>query len=203
MRFSILIIIVLLNQIIYIPGLREKLYTDKKAGKIVVADCESYVNVKVGTNVSEIHFKLQIEEAENITNTIINKKDLELKNNYYEIRLPVKKFTTGNEMMYKDFINLLNAERYPEIIISLEKSQIKKIQKEMSVAPLEIKINISGVINNYCIVCNINHCLDGITYISGEKQIRLTEYNIKPPVKFFGLVKVNNEINVNFVIPII
>lgn len=46
--------------------------------------------------------------------------------------------------------------------------------------------------------CNI--AKDDTTHytLSGSKQMKLSDFNLVPPTKFLGLVKVKNEITINF-----
>jgi hypothetical protein len=49
----------------------------------------------------------------------------------------------------------------------------------------------------YRIDCSITQCSDNIV-LKGEEVILLSDFRLKPPEKLMGLVKVNNEISVDF-----
>lgn len=46
--------------------------------------------------------------------------------------------------------------------------------------------------------CYIIECKYGNKIIHGEKTVKLTDFKLDPPVKSFGLIKVKNELNINF-----
>ncbi|OGG00069.1 hypothetical protein A2Y99_01395 [Candidatus Gottesmanbacteria bacterium RBG_13_37_7] len=56
---------------------------------------------------------------------------------------------------------------------------------------------LAGVTRIYRIGCNFYNCGNNL-YIQGLKMIKLSDFNIQPPVKLNGLVKVKDEIAVNF-----
>jgi hypothetical protein len=60
-----------------------------------------------------------------------------------------------------------------------------------------VMITIAGVTREYDVECVIQNC--GTHYIlRGSKAVRLTDFNLAPPEKLSGLVKVKDEIKVSF-----
>jgi polyisoprenoid-binding protein YceI len=100
--------------------------------------------------------------------------------------------------MYEDFLILMNASEYPRIKVSFSKQQLKKsLQHTTNVNCPDVRITIAGITRIYKIQCSMVKCADDL-YLRGEEMIRLSDFKLKPPAKLLGLVKVNNEINVNF-----
>ena len=50
----------------------------------------------------------------------------------------------------------------------------------------------------FAVNCKILECGHGRKVIRGTKKIKLTDFKLEPPVKSFGLIKVKNELNINF-----
>ena len=61
-----------------------------------------------------------------------------------------------------------------------------------------IQITIAGVTREYHVFCLVNSCSDNLIYVSGYRYIKLTDFNLDPPKKFQGLVKVKDEVLINF-----
>jgi hypothetical protein len=60
-----------------------------------------------------------------------------------------------------------------------------------------MKITIAGITHFYRIDCTVVTC-SGNYFLMGAQRIKLTDFDIEPPEKFFGLVKVSDEINVSY-----
>ena len=99
--------------------------------------------------------------------------------------------------MYSDFLNLMKASEYPKINVSFSKRQLQNAKQDLPGSCPDIKITIAGITRTYKVQCAMVKC-SGNLFLSGEKTIRLSDFQLKPPEKLMGLVKVNNEINVNF-----
>ena len=114
-----------------------------------------------------------------------------------KISIPIRDFEASNPLMYNDFLKLMKAAEYPRITISFSKRQLELADNETYPLCPEIGITIAGITRAYPINCTINNCADKL-YINGSKKIRLTDFNLHPPEKLNGLVRVQDEINVNF-----
>jgi hypothetical protein len=61
-----------------------------------------------------------------------------------------------------------------------------------------ISITVAGVSRQYDINCKIHNVDNENQVLNGTALIKLTDLEIVPPVKMLGLVKVKNEITINF-----
>lgn len=113
------------------------------------------------------------------------------------LSIPIKDFEASNPMMYNDFLELMKEQRYPKIIVSFSKQQLAKSLADRSLPCPDVHITIAGITRVYKIQCSVVTCSQNL-YLKGEETIKLTDFHLKPPSKLLGLVKVNNEINVNF-----
>lgn len=110
-----------------------------------------------------------------------------------EIIIPVREFEPSNPLMYNDFLTNLNEQEYPTITIKFSNlGQNKGLNPSYAVM-----ITIAGVTREYNVECVIQNC--GNQYmLRGSKAVRLTDFNLSPPEKLSGLVKVKDEFKVSF-----
>jgi hypothetical protein len=114
------------------------------------------------------------------------------------IKIPVDEFKCTNKFVYRDFLTLLKAEKYPYLEIEIPASPgIKYITNDCLILK-GVTITVAGVSNQYDINCKIVKVDNENQILDGSTGIKLTDLDIVPPVRLFGLVKVKNEITINF-----
>jgi hypothetical protein len=114
------------------------------------------------------------------------------------IRIPIREFRASNQMMYDDFLHMMKESEYPLIEICLKRKQLNdRVQSGNNSLCPDIRITIAGVTKIYKIDCFLFPCAENL-FIQGEKKLRLTDFHLTPPVKLKGLVKVSDDINVDF-----
>ncbi len=113
-----------------------------------------------------------------------------------ELVIPVNDFDCGHKIMTKDFQEILESDKNPFLRIRLH-----SVRTTSTGMLADVSIRIAGVSQRYKIpvtVSNNNTALTGI----GERQVKFSEFNLDPPVKFMGMVKVKEELNITFNISI-
>jgi len=121
-----------------------------------------------------------------------------LKTKVYWVQIPIKDFQTDNPQVYKDFLNITKSRQYPNISIGITLEMLHKIVAGVSSLVVPAEVSMAGTAQTYHIRCQIQRTAPQVLTVSGYQTMKLTDFNISPPEKLFGLVKVNNEINVNF-----
>jgi len=61
-----------------------------------------------------------------------------------------------------------------------------------------VSITVAGVSNQFDLNCKIDKVDNENQILNGTTRIKLTDFEIVPPVKLLGLVRVKNEIIINF-----
>jgi hypothetical protein len=117
---------------------------------------------------------------------------------YYQIKIPVRNFRANNQFVYNDFLSLIKASDFPFIKIYIEANQFEEFYSPKSLYLPNIYISIAGVTESFPVKCKLIECKYGNRIIHGEKTVKLTDFKLAPPVKSFGLIKVKNELNINF-----
>lgn len=105
------------------------------------------------------------------------------------LHLKTAGFDCGHKRMNEDLWDLLKAEKYPEIVISVDRIQ----QISESYAKAYICVHMAGKSNNYSLPVK----LENGTY-SGKFSMNIRDFGLEPPVKALGLIEVNEMIEVNF-----
>jgi polyisoprenoid-binding protein YceI len=113
--------------------------------------------------------------------------------------IPVSQFECSNEIMYNDFRKLLNADEYPYIRIEIDPSQIKSpLPGKSSNSDLKVSITIASITKVQPVSCRITNPGNNTISISGITTINIIDFHLEPPVKFLGLVRVKDEVRINF-----
>jgi polyisoprenoid-binding protein YceI len=94
--------------------------------------------------------------------------------------------------------NTLKADKYPSI--TYEFISIKSVHKELSKTNMVIHgtLTLAGTSKVTDLLLNITTNESGEVVISGTKKIKMSEYGIKPPVFMLGLLRVGEEVTINY-----
>ena len=120
------------------------------------------------------------------------------------LSIPVSSISCGNKLMDSDLYELLNYASHPNIEVQFLNAQWdvqalwnNDLKKEESIGHFNVIVTISGVSRKEKIYISTSE-IDNDNYVlatSGEVNMKLRDFEIEPPVKFMGLVKVEDEIN--------
>jgi len=149
----------------------------------------SYVEIHGTTNVNSFNCSYNAKLPENeFEVTLINKGDL-IEIQHEALFLKVLNFKCPNPQMTNDLHALLEYENYPYIIFQLKKITNKKTA--------HIMIEMAGEKQFYTV--NLNNSLTNNKLIStATMDLCITDFGLEAPEKFFGMVKVNENIEVEF-----
>ncbi len=161
-----------------------------------IKTCDSFVNVWGSTNVNRFELSLNypVKRIFPIKNLDLGTKE----NKFYRISVPVNQFDSDNKLMYNDFLKLIKADRYPYIILEIPYGHLQHVFSGMECTMHKINITIDGITRSYVIPGSASHCREGGIYVTGLKDIRLTDFNITPPAKLMGLIKVKDDVLIDF-----
>ena len=159
----------------------------------IFIDPKSQVFVYGSTNVNRFTFKYT--EVITIDKPVRVKLDNgSLKLNGGLIDLKVRAFDSGNGIMNSDFRNMMKADINPFIqveLISLVPNWLP--DGNWQVGKVEILVEMNSISKKYTINCKIDN--PGSLLIYGREKIRLTDFELVPPVRMMGMVKVNEYVD--------
>lgn len=161
----------------------------REASPEVDSPVTGYLDITVESNVNKVNFSYPISER-NLTAGNSAKMRT--------IIVPVKDFRCDNKIAFRDFLTLLQAEKYPELTIEIPDRVLQQLSHEDEVELKDVTINIAGVSKEYNIICTAENSPEGDRILAGTIKIDLNDYDIRPPVKYFGMVKIRDEVIVKF-----
>lgn len=118
-----------------------------------------------------------------------------------KVVVPVKKLDSDKSSMNDNMNEALKADQNPDITFTLKNIAVDN-SKANSGGPVKIYANgtltIAGVSKeiNMTVLGTKTH--DGQLQFSGEQNINMSDYGVKPPTMFFGTVKVGDAVTVKF-----
>lgn len=103
--------------------------------------------------------------------------------------------------MNRDLQATLNADIFPNLFLKINDIQIHKDNTEIERLRVSsnVSITISGKEVDYEIQYGevINYS-ESLLSLSGEQTLKMTDFGITPPSKFFGMIQVTDELDVSF-----
>ena len=121
-----------------------------------------------------------------------------LKQKSITINILARNFVCSNKLMKNDFLSLIHADESPYINIQLQGFQGLANIKNDSMEVMLVNITLAGIKQSMEVYCNITKDSANYFTMTGSRLVKLSDFNLRAPSKFFGLVKVNNEITINF-----
>lgn len=155
-------------------------------------DCLNYVLIQGSSNINQFEFVNYDPEIDPYQN-LPGKEE-----NYRNIQIPVKDFNSPNNRMLNDFFKMVNVSEYPFIKIDIEPREKADFDETTGLTNFKTRISIAGNTNTFTIPCHIGFCGSSEMVLEGDLEIELSDFDIKPPKKLFGTVKVNDEVFITF-----
>ena len=125
------------------------------------------------------------------------------------LKLKTKYFDCRNNMMNSDFRDLLQADKYPNIIIHVMEinKNLQEVQKLLvsntnkKGVILSVKIDLAGKEKSYELPVEIKQVKDERFYI-GHLDLDIRDFGLSPPKKMLGLITVNERVSIDFMVRI-
>jgi hypothetical protein len=114
------------------------------------------------------------------------------------IYIEVEQFDCNNRIMNNDFKNTLEYTQYPEIRINFLSLKEKSREGNTRMAEGWAEITIVGKTKRYYVKSELEFLDDYYSILRGEQEFHFSDFQIEPPHKGLGLVRVNNSIKVSF-----
>lgn len=109
----------------------------------------------------------------------------------------VKNLKSGESLMDSRAYSTLNADKYTTITFNLTSGEVVK-QGNGYVIKANGNLTISGVSRPVTLVANGVLNADKTITVTGAQKIKMSDYKIKPPTFMLGMLKVGDEITVNY-----
>jgi hypothetical protein len=115
------------------------------------------------------------------------------------VKLQAAGFDCGMRAMTKDFIKTLKADQYPDIVIEfISFERAIHFDKESEKFKGKINISLANTVVESDIQCGIEKDNKGWFHLVGSRNFKFSDFKLEPPSHMLGMVKVNENLNVNF-----
>ncbi len=114
--------------------------------------------------------------------------------NKLSLNIPVTSIKGDHNGMDSKTYDALKKDQYPEIKFSLDK--VEKINPTTVTASGEL--SIAGVTRSIALQANYKELPGNKISFSGEKSIKMTDYNVTPPTALMGAIKSGDDITIKF-----
>lgn len=160
-------------------------------GKVMT---NGFIDISVESNMNRIFFTYPFNEI-NIENKNSHGGKL---SETASIDVPVRDFRCPNKTALSDFLDLLKADKYPYLSITIPRNLTKPRDSDKPVIIKNVTITVAGISKEYDIDSRIEKGYSDDHFLVGTVKISLTDMGMEPPEKFFGLLKVKDEVIVKF-----
>jgi polyisoprenoid-binding protein YceI len=114
------------------------------------------------------------------------------------ISVPVHNLRSDNSGMDHDAYTALKANQYPSIVFKLNSVEVLPNKPNNYQVKATGNLTIAGVTRNINmnVYCEVNS--DNTIAVTGSETLKMTDYQIDPPSKLFGILKAGDWVTINF-----
>ena len=172
-------------------------YAAYKSITLAVGD-NSYLNILGKTNINKFTCNYYGQFPADTMSVHWQQQRNSIKVNDVKLRLQVASFDCGNKIMNNDLQDLLKKDSYPHVVIELLRLYPAENPGETNLfGQAELNFHMAGAKQTYTVPIYLKE-IRGKNYFVGTHKFDITDFDITPPTKFLGMVKVDNEISVEF-----
>ncbi len=152
-------------------------------------ECRSYISIYGSSNINQFRFYNENPQIDAIPENI---------NEDNHVRIPVNDFKASNERMLHDFYDMVKAGEYPYIDIAIEPRELADFDEQSGLTNFRTRVTIAGKSKKYLVPSEVTGCKQNGYILKGNMQVKLTDFDIEPPTKVFGAIKVNDNVFIKF-----
>lgn len=168
-------------------------FNDPERETKVRVEPESEVVIAGTTNVNNFTCKYNLQELEVPIRLIYDEKSEQILFKNAELTLINDCFDCGGKAINRDFQELLKTERHPQVGLKLLYVEPPSLNQSMVDVGVEIKI--AGVSRRYQTLLYCEQTKD--ICVNGTLELKLSDFQLEPPKKMLGMIKVDDEIKVH------
>lgn len=156
-------------------------------------NCTNFVRIEGSSNINKFYFEQNLASF-----NFLHTSSLSHTGEHIEIMLPAKSFEASNPMMLNDFLHLIKANEHPYISIFIDFSDVKLNPIPNQEVESTIRVTLAGYEKEYHLPGTIHICQDNSLRLQGALELNIQDFNLQPPTKFMGMVKVNQKVFIKF-----
>jgi hypothetical protein len=115
------------------------------------------------------------------------------------LTLDVQNFDCHNPVMTGDLRKTLKAKEFPHLIVRFKSlSKYPDLNNKADAIKGIVSIELAGVTKQFTIDYKFIHNGRDSLVLTGNRQINFSDFNIVPPTKIGGMIRTNDELDIEF-----
>jgi polyisoprenoid-binding protein YceI len=114
-----------------------------------------------------------------------------------EVTVPAEKLDCRNGTMNEHMRKAIKAKEFPAVVFRATSYDLARTSESVGVT-LNGSLTLGGVEKPITVQAQAKPGADGMLVVSGTREIRMTEFGLKPPTLMLGTMKVDEKITVGF-----
>ena len=114
-----------------------------------------------------------------------------------EVTVPAEKLDCRNGTMNEHMRKALKAKEFPTVVFRASSYDLARTSDSVGVT-LNGTLTLGGVEKPITVNAQAKPGADGTLIVSGTREVRMTEFGLKPPTLMLGTMKVDEKITVRF-----
>lgn len=165
-------------------------------GQVQLKD-SSKLSIKGKSNVNEFSCESEHELQKDFLDYSYSVKGDTVQVNGVNLSLEIDQFDCGKRAINRDFKSTLKYKEYPFIEIILNELVVSD-STNLIPKQAKVTIRIAGEERNYTVPLHTFSSSEESFTVGGNKILRMTDFGLDPPSPMFGLVKVEDELDIQF-----
>lgn len=114
----------------------------------------------------------------------------------FELQIPVNTFTSEKDGLTKQMFKAMKAEKHPLITFKLNGYTVEPAAGGVTVRPTGT-LTVAGVEKPIDLVLEVKEQA-GALHVRGTRELLMTDFGIKPPTMFMGMLKTDDKVTITF-----
>jgi polyisoprenoid-binding protein YceI len=114
----------------------------------------------------------------------------------FELQIPVNTFTSDKDGLTKQMFKAMKADKYPVITFKLTGYTVEPAVTGVTVKPAGT-LTVAGVEKPIDILLDVKEQA-GALHVRGSRDLLMTDFGIKPPTMFMGMLKTDDKVTIKF-----
>lgn len=114
------------------------------------------------------------------------------------IVIPVDQLDSGEKGMNRKIYGALKLKKYPTINYELTSARVAAVSDTAFTLQTTGKLTIAGTTKTIDLLASGKKQADGSLIFTGNKQLKMTDFNVKPPTAMLGAIRSGDEITIRY-----
>jgi polyisoprenoid-binding protein YceI len=114
----------------------------------------------------------------------------------FELQIPVNSFASDKDGLTKQMAKALKADKHPVITFKLNGYTVESTAGGLAIKPTGT-LTVAGVEKPVDVVLEVKE-VAGALQVRGTRDLLMTEFGIKPPTMFMGMLKTDDKVTIKF-----